>query len=115
MRGDTRRKSYHRIKVNEVIFNSFLDVIPIASPINRLIELEILRQHLNCRNLNPESTENVELFLKNVNLFLKVLNAAAREQYLLEPRERGVTLPRLPDPPIYGKQITSDETETGPP
>ena len=94
MRGDTRRASYHKIKGNEATLKQFLDVIPIASPFLRLIELEKMRQDagLKCEQR------------------LKVLSAAAKEVERLLPRERTSpfrgfsTLPDLPmlkdgDPP----------------
>lgn len=44
MRTDTRRVSYYKIKDNAAKIQKILDVIPIASPINQLMELEKLRQ-----------------------------------------------------------------------
>ena len=43
MLKDTRRISYYKVKENKETIRKFLDVIPIASPIVRLIELEIMR------------------------------------------------------------------------
>ena len=87
MRCSTRRSSYHKIKDNEATLKQFLDVIPIASPFLRLIELEKMRQDdgLKCEQR------------------LKVLSAAAKEVQILMPRERtspfqGVSM--LPDLPM---------------
>ena len=43
MLKDTRRISYYKVKENKETIRKFLDVIPIASPIVRLIELEMMR------------------------------------------------------------------------
>ncbi|MCG9132734.1 hypothetical protein J5I95_13735 [Candidatus Poribacteria bacterium] len=95
MRRDTRRASYHKIKENEASLKDLLDCTPVASPLMRLIELEMMRQD---RTLTCEQR-------------LKVLGAAAREVERLMPRERTSPFSGLPDL-IPTKSTTPSETET---
>ena len=88
MRGNSQRASYHAIKKNKENLKAFLDVIPIASPLIRLIELEQMRQDpgLKCEQR------------------LKVLMAAAKEQERLMPRDRVSPFSPLPNLPDLTKQ-----------
>lgn len=97
MRRDTRRVSYHKIKETQATLKEFLDCIPIASPLQRLLELEILRQDttLKCQER------------------LKVLGAAAREVEQLVPRERtSPFLGLLPD--LIPTQTANETREVSP-
>lgn len=80
MRRDTRRKSYQRIQEKQATLNTFLDCIPIASALTRIVELEIMRQELTQDRRQSNGLKT--------NRLLKVLNAARREADVLLPRER---------------------------
>lgn len=96
-RTKTRRASYHRIKEKEASLKTFLDCIPVASPLVQLIELEKMRQ-------DPSSI-NEKL--------LKVISLAGRVTESLMPREtrspfRPPGTVGLPDLPIQGSSETSE-------
>jgi len=80
MRRDTRRKSYQRILEKKATLNTFLDCIPIASALTRIVELEIMRQELTQDRRQSNGLKT--------NQLLKVIDAARREADVLLPRER---------------------------
>lgn len=100
MRRDTRRVSYHNVKAKKETLKKFLDCIPVASPLIRLVELEKMRQ-------DPS--------LKHGDV-IKMLAAARQEADYLMPRETtktpfsGVGLPDLPIAKV--ESDTEPDTET---
>lgn len=101
IRCDTRRVSYHNVKIKQETLGKFLDCIPVASPILRLVALEEMRQ-------DPGLNQSQQL---------KVLAAARQEQQALMPRETSGSpfnpnsLPDLPTPRRETPAETAENTE----